>query len=547
MVESGTQERKIREIVRSRSQWRMCNVKQNAVSVMVAFLAVVAQTLADGATPSWWNGCAYDTDRAWFVGRGLAETTENVRKDELEGKARTEALADAARNVCCRIVAESASRSRETGEGRKAQLEEMFESRSQVRALLRHVPRAQVLLKETKPDRVYVLAGFPRGDLAEVYRQDVGAITRRVEAAVDTAAKQVKEAPLEALKGYGDALTLHDELDECRWMLTFLDAGANVMPAAPTGRASRSAIEAAMRQLGGEMPQLLQSQLVSGLVAETVSRVGTNAAFYVYPLTYGRTDIVSPFGDRLTELLAVELGARNGWMRQRDPAKAGLWFCGRVAECGGGAQVVLQRMGSDGAIVAATQRFLTGEVLARLQFGEVCPTNMERLARDALALRQGQKANSDLRIEMRIAGAATDVPVVLREDDRPRLELRCNRDCRARIVHLFADGTRAVILNDFAMGVETANQWVGIPVKIRITPPFGVEQVLVQAVADGDLPPIKTRTERTGTGRVTVVDGDLGSELVRVRGSVKEAVLSEAIYTWTILPKAGGAEKMPDR
>jgi hypothetical protein len=46
---------------------------------------------------------------------------------------------------------------------------------------------------------------------------------------------------------------------------------------------------------------------------------------------------------------------------------------------------------------------------------------------------------------------------------------------------------------------------------------------------------------------VTVVDGDLGSELVRVRGSVKEAVLSEAIYTWTILPKAGDAEKMPDR
>jgi hypothetical protein len=296
------------------------------------------------------------------------------------------------------------------------------------------------------------------------------------------------------------------------------------------------------------MAQLLQKALVADL-AGAVSVGLTNAAvFYVYPITYRGTDIVGPFGDHLSELLSLEFGQRAGWVCQTTPAKATVWFCGRVAECGDGAQVVLQRMGPDGGIVSAAQRFLSRNVLANLDLGTIRPANIEQVETNALALRKGQKANSGLKVELQVKGAPADAPVVLREGATPTIAIRCNRDCRTRIIHIFADNTRTVIEDNFPIAAEDANKWVTIPVNIRITPPFGVEQVLVQAVADGDLPEIRTRTKLTGTGRVTIIDGDLGSELVRVRGSVNEAVLSEAVYTWSILPsppQSAVAERMP--
>jgi hypothetical protein len=296
------------------------------------------------------------------------------------------------------------------------------------------------------------------------------------------------------------------------------------------------------------MTELLETQLVGGMVADVRPANTSAVVFCVYPLTYGCADIVSPFGDRLTELLAVELGRKDGWTRQTDPAKVTMWFAGRVFERGDGAQVVFQRIAADCGIEAATSRFLPRETLERLKMGQIRPENLEQMAKDALALRQGQKSNSDLKVELRIVGAPQDMPTVLREDDRPQLQIRCNRDCKTRMVHIFADGTRAVILDNFAINAEQANQWVRAPVRMRITPPFGIEQVLVQAMADGDLPPIKTRTEMVsdGTGKTigkrVIVDGELKSELVRMRGSVNEEIFSEVVYTWTVRPKVEGTE-----
>ena len=130
-------------------------------------------------------------------------------------------------------------------------------------------------------------------------------------------------------------------------------------------------------------------------------------------------------------------------------------------------------------------------------------------------------------------------PVVLRDGDRPRLFVKCSRDCTVRVLHVFADGMKTVIVSDYPVAMEQANQWVVLPVKMRMTPPFGVEQLLVQAVSGGALPPLKVREERTGANSVRrIVEGDLHAVLTGARGSVleQETIFAEARYSWTILP-----------
>lgn len=508
---------------------------------LAIFLLVAVHAFAAGV-PKWWIRCEYDRDSAVFVGRGYSEVSAGIQQGDLEAKARADAVVDAAQGICSRVTVETASMTRETGEGANGRVEQFFESRNEVKTLLRRVPNVRVLQREVQPDRAYILVGISRDEVLRAYRQDLSILVERVVASAAAAEGHVGVSPLDALKGYGAALLLHEEIEECCWMVTSL-GGTNVTPAVMVPeRIGRSHIEQQMRRLEAGMSGLLQAQLVSEM-ADAVRPAATGAVtFCVYPLTYGRTDAISPFGDRLTELVAVEFG-KAGWVRQNDPAKASVWFSGRVVDCGDGVQVVLQRLRQDGGIEAATQRFVGKDACERLKLGAVKPENWTTAGKDALAFQQGRKVLSGLSVDLRIVGMPADVPVLLREDDRPVLEIRATRDCSVRIVHVFGDNTKSVLIDDMVVPAGLANQWIRVPVKLRITPPFGVEQVLVQAAADGVLPAIKTRVELVTDaggnpiGRRAVVDGDLKSELVRLRGSVLEAVFSETVYTWSVRAK----------
>jgi len=518
----------------------------------VALLFLVG-SLPALAVPSWWldkEGDAQGTEL--LVGRGCADIAESGGEAQAWQYARLAAAGDAALRLAPDVGRETTITESEFGEGASSRLESAYQQRNLVRASLRSVPEIRELQRSRSGDTVYLMVGIPRAELAGVYRRRIATSARSAAEHIAAARREAGKQPAAAVRQYAAALAAFEDLQESLNVHSMLRdcqateaAGLDAVESLPP----RADIETAMAALAAGMPGWTRQRLFEELLAPLADEQpqargaasGAGERFLIHPLTYGDGDFVSPFGANLADALSPEVMVRLGWRPASDPADATQVFSGRVRETADGVQVVLRRQPTAGGAAAVAGALLARGAVAELGWGAARPPNWDAAVQDEAALLATLKRDPVLRVEMR-TDRPFGSPSVFRYGDMPRLWVRSTLPATVRVLHVFSDGTRTLLADGFPIPMDKINQWVPVPLpgRLLIGTPAGVEQILVQAVSGGELPPLATERIETRPGRFrVVVRGDLEKALADARGSelVEDALFSETVYVWTVVEK----------
>jgi hypothetical protein len=190
----------------------------------------------------------------------------------------------------------------------------------------------------------------------------------------------------------------------------------------------------------------------------------------------------------------------------------------------------------------AVQHYIEPVTCAAIGKDKLEPADLDRLLDDKLALHKAMSAPEGLRIELR-TDRLDDGPVTYRYGDEPKLAVRADRACFVRLIYVTADGQRLLLKDGYPITEQQANQWVRLPVEMKVCEPEGVEQVILQAATqedDAKLPPLRVREVDMGDGYVLpVIQEQLDEAMTRTRGVMmrKRSQFAEVASQWTIFAK----------
>ena len=280
----------------------------------------------------------------------------------------------------------------------------------------------------------------------------------------------------------------------------------------------------------------ITAQLADPLVPDQSGK----GSFFISPVEYQDTRFVSRYGHTLTEILASRITERTGWTRLNQPATRGSTILrGRLLESGDGALVTLSSIQPDGT-ARSQSLFLSAATCRRIGPELIRPANLEKLLQDRLALMQAIQADQGLQVELR-TDQLSDGPISYRIGDRPKFALRANQACHVRLIYVFADGTPTLLLDNYRIGDDKANEW--LPVlgdDLEVCEPAGVEQLLIQA-SETPMPALKTRTRKLDDGYVQVViEGTLDEAVGATRGIKRkkpDSRIAETMVQWSIFER----------
>jgi hypothetical protein len=270
------------------------------------------------------------------------------------------------------------------------------------------------------------------------------------------------------------------------------------------------------------------------LMADTPS----GKTFAIYPVEYENTGFVSDFGHNLTELIASSVSQKTGWRRHNDMRGADFVLRGKLLLAGQGMNIVISMTGEESEMCG--QVYLSELTCENIGWKQVRPLNLEKALRDKLTLSNALKSNTDLRVEMR-TDRMGDGPIVYRYGDRPKFALKTNRACYIRLIYIFSDDTRVLVLDNYRVSNDMANEWVRLPINWKVCAPAGVEQMLVQATVEEKMPPLRVQRKQLDGGFYQdIILGSLAEATILTRGGAsfaEDPIITEMPYGLTVFEK----------
>lgn len=492
--------------------------------VVLLYMVSVSQ-----AVPAWYLQRMAAPDM--IVGKGSAAVTSSDEGDALS-RAKQAALHDACASIVCHVSAETTLVQKET----QADIEDLFVSEVAVRTAVQAV-RATTLQRQLDSGTAYVAVGLPRAELRESYKKRVRGTLRRVQEDFKLAETLRRASPRRAVAAYERCIVHISEMDAALkvylllngWEHDLVDEMGTVVAAAEVEARLASLVDVTPKR-----PEDLADALLDSLELASDARREARS-FAIYPLEYEQTGFVSDFGYALTELLANGITQRTGWKRHVDARGADAVLRGRILASGKGACLVLSMSDSSGE---QSGRVYASERTCRdIGWSRIRPKGLDKALQDKLNLYQSLQSDDGLRIQLQ-TDRMTDGPVVYRYGDRPRLALKASRACYVRLIYVFSDGEKALLLDNYRISDDLANEWQRLPLNWEVCAPPGVEQMLVQATVDQKMPflNVKRRSLPDGYYQDIIVE-TLSEAVVKTRGGKHfktDPILTEIPYQWTI-------------
>ena len=493
-------------------------------------LMVLSSAVVAGAAPRWFV-CGR-SDPAMFIGSGAAKV-ENGKSGEALTMARQAAVHDACVSVSCSVQGRTSLMEREADSSGG---ESLFVSESSIRTAVEAV-NVKLLEQAVEKGTAYVMVGLPKDDLRNLYRMRVERGLNDGRKDFTLGEKLSEKDPHKAMQAYERSLRGAMELAHDLKIYVFLNNWQNDMAEAVKAMAPCQEIERRLAALAGSTPRQPR-ELATELLRQVLPKGKSAGAFYIYPLEYENTGYVSVFGQLVTALLENGIIRESGWQRANEPQKADYLVRGRLLKAGKGLSVVLELKGR--GISRSGQIYLSQVTCENIGWDQIQPRDIERALRDKVALLQGLKRDTGLRVELQ-TDRMTDGPVVYCYGERPKLVLKVNRACYVRLIYIFSDGTRILLLNNYPIKDDMANEWQPLPVNWEVCEPPGVEQMLVQASTDHTMPPLNVKRRKLPDGyyQDIITDG-VQQAVAATRGAkifAEKGGLTEMPYQWTIFEK----------
>jgi hypothetical protein len=466
-----------------------------------------------------------------YTGIGSSRIKDN-NIGEARGKAKQLALHDACASVFCSVSGETIQTQKESS----SSLEDLFVSEVSIRTAVEAV-NVKVLEQRNDNGVAFVKVGIPRDDLHKSYHLKISRALKQVSLDFELAENLRDKKPRRAIKAYERCMSGLEKLSDDLKVYVFLNSWTNDFEHSLEDVASRQQIEKRLAVLKGRTPRQ-PDELAAGLVAPLVVGMKNRRTFAIYPEEYENTGYVSDFGQNLTELIAHEIIKQTGWRRSDDSRKADYIFRGKIMTADKGMTLFLS-MKSSGA-EKSSELYVSEPTCKNISWSRIRPKDLDKALMDKVALYKSIKTDAGLRVQLQ-TDKMGDGPVVYKYGDRPKLVLKASQACYVRLIYVFSDGTKVLLLDNYRISNDMCNEWQRLPVNWEVCEPPGVEQMLVQATVNAKMPPLRIKRHHIAGGFYQdIILEKLDDAVVKTRGCKmfnSEVQLTEIPYQWTIFEK----------
>lgn len=502
------------------------------------FFIILSNIIALAAIPNWFISDISEERLNYFIGKGFA-TIQNGNILEAENKAKQEALKDASATISCNVTGETINHSSETGIGKKAKVEEYFLSETKVITDL-EIMGYKVLKIEKDKRNVYTLIGIPIEDLINTYKNKITTNIKQISEVFEFAENQAESNPKLAINKYEECNSLTSMLQEDLKIYLFLNNWQNDFINDLNLLPSKQKIENKLSILDCSTPKSSET-LANDLLQPLLSQHHRNYSFVFYPFEYENTGFISSYGKNFAEICSGIIINKYNWeiLQFTQYQSADIVFRGKILESDKGMFLNIQMQDPNDKVIQSNQLFANEVTCENIGWDNIKPENLEQALENKLALYNAIQTDYNLKIELQ-TDKMSDGPIIYYYGEEPEIYVRTNKSCFIRIIYIFSDETKILLIDNYPIATDQANQWVQIPFKGVICEPSGVEQLILQASTEKQ-PFINYRRENIGANSyIDIIDSDIGSQIAKTRGiklSKPKKEITEKVVQWTVFEK----------
>ncbi|MEA2104173.1 MAG: hypothetical protein U9P79_05995 [Candidatus Cloacimonadota bacterium] len=486
------------------------------------------------ATPNWYTGTFANRFSDYFTGKGFAEIkSKNVA--EAEKRAEQMALQDAASKITCRISGETIDYISEKGGDEETEVEEYFMSETQVKTDL-EIMGCKKLKSEKDDNCIYVLVGIPADDLRNSFKHKIKENIKKVNDEFILAEDLYNSNPKKAMKKYAECVITLQKLSTDMAIYLYLNKWNDDLSQQMGKIPTKYKIEKKLYELTGSVPKT-PAELSDDLLAPLLANSKANGSFVIYPVEWQNTGFVSEFGNNFAEILANKIIAETGWQRNayKYCEDSDYIFRGKILESEQGILILLGMNDLAKGNEKSTQIFVNKLTCENIGWERIKPKDLKKALQNKLALYDAIQTDNRLKIDLQ-TDKMSDGPLVYYYGDEPKILVRANKSCYIRLMYIFSDETKTLLIDNYHLATDQTNQWIQLPLELEVCEPTGIEQMLVQASTEKQ-PPVQYEVVKDGGYEFWIIESDIGKQIAKTRGLKRKnpkKEIDEKVYQWTV-------------
>jgi len=183
--------------------------------------------------------------------------------------------------------------------------------------------------------------------------------------------------------------------------------------------------------------------------------------------------------------------------------------------------------------------FVNAITCENIGWEKIRPENLKQALQNKLALYNAIQTDNRLKVDLQTDKMA-DGPVVYYYGDEPKILVRTNKSCYIRLMYIFSDNTKTLLIDNYHIATDQTNQWIQLPLDLEVCEPSGIEQMLVQASTE-IMPPLNVkRINFDDDSYIDIIETNIDSQIAKTRGlKIKnpKKEITERTYQWTVFEK----------
>ncbi|MDP8241462.1 MAG: hypothetical protein RAP70_06460 [Candidatus Celaenobacter antarcticus] len=505
---------------------------------LIITLILISTTSILIATPSWYTNNYVNQFSGYFIGKGFSEI-KNGNEAASEKRAIQMALSDAASTISCSVSGKTINRISEEGSGTQTQVEDYFLNETKIKTDL-EVMNYTVLDKAVEDNIFYAMIGLPLKDIKKIYRYEIERGINKIAQSFQLAEQIASSNPNEAIKKYEQCIAYIQDITEDMKIYLFLNNWQNDLENRMKALPARNTIEEKLITLVGMTPKstiILADELLESVIA----RMKNNSSFIIYPFEWQNTGFVSEFGNTFSEIVANKLNTAKNCKRLniKDFAAADYVIRGKLINSDAGLYIFLTVKNISNNSEMSNQIFVNKVTCNNIGWDKIKPKDLDKALQDKLALYESIQSDNSLKVELQTE-KMSDGPVVYYFDEEPQLLVKSNKVCYVRLIYIFSDGLKTLLVDNYFIPTDKTNQWVKLPFDFIVCEPAGIEQMLMQASTEKMPDLYVKRVPIDENSHIDVIETGLAEQIAKTRGiKIKnpEKEITERVYQWTVFEK----------
>jgi len=508
----------------------------NKIIISIMLLISIALSLS-ASVPDWYLNNVTDEYPEYILGTGIADINDNkpLAKQQAENRAKQ----DVASNIFINISGKTKDYFAEIGSGENSSVEEYFINETDITTDI-DLMGCEILKKFHNNEHYFILAGVKKNDLKENYENSIKQLSDDIGEQFKAAELLLNSNPAKALQHYEICLQKMNEIKSKTKVLLFLSNGEDIsLPNVTLPPENKIMIKLA--ELQESVPKS-ESEIANILLADIDEQLTENSDIIIYPFEFENTGFVSDFGNNLDQTLKSKIISITkkdvvDHSKNIDLDKINI-ITGKMLRSAKGLSIQLKLRNSLKETFI-TQIFINEVTCKSIGWNIIKPKKLEESLRNKIELSNAIKSDTSLKTELQTDKIGYG-PIVYKYNDEPKLLVRTNKACYVRLIYIFSDGTKTLLVDNYYINDDMTNRWNKLPLDLIVTEPSGIEQMLLQS-STKKMPALTTEYVNAGSFEYWIISGELGKEIAKTRGlgfkKNSKIEISEKVYNWTIFEK----------